>query len=494
MKGAQVGMTTLEILKNFYDARRKKMDIIFTQPTDSDVGVFVGGKVNRIIANNPCILADLRGTDSKDSVEQKKVGNSMIYFRGTWTKKAAISVTADRLVHDEKDSSKLDIIADYQARLQHSKFRQTHTFSHPSLPETGVHADWLVSDQKHWFVKCKLCSKWQFLSWDIENPDNMIVDFERRIFVCKHCKAEIDTEARRTGQWVSKYRNRPWSGYWVSLLIAPWMTASDLIDKWKHPDTTKEFFYTKILGLPFADGSSKLLRHHFLQNLTNELYAPTSDERVVMGVDTGLKLDYVIGNQKGLFFHKDAEDYDELDEKMKRWPKMIAVIDQGGDLIGSRKFYDRWPGRVFLCALTGDRHTKELVKWGTGDEHGAVSCDRNRMIQLVVDEFRDKRIRVHGSESEWYEYYADWSHLAKTKVIDPLTNEIKGYKWIRNGRDHLALATVFWRVGMSRFTEDGMIVMDSPTVAPNSYLIAPDDTVSFNPLNFFDEDKEDWRI
>lgn len=494
MKGAQIGMTTLEILKNFYDAKRRKMDIIFTQPTDNDVQIFVGGKVNRIIANNPCMLADLQGTDSKDSVEQKKVGPSMIYFRGTWSKKAAISVTADRLVHDEKDSSKLDVISDYQARLQHSKFRETHTFSHPSLPETGVHADWLMSDQKHWFVKCKSCSEWQFLSWDTTNPMKMSISFEKREFVCKKCGAIIDNNTRRNGQWVAKHKNKSWSGYWVSLLIAPWITAGELIDKFQHPDTTEEFFYQKILGLPYAGGTSKLTRQHLIQNLTYELYAPTAQERVVMGIDTGLKLDYVLGNQNGLFYHAEANDYDELDRLMARWPKMIAVIDQGGDLIGSRKFFEKWTGRVFLCGLTGDRKTKELIRWGKGEEYGSVMVDRNRMIQLVVDEFRDKRIKVNGSESEWYEYWLDWNNLAKMKVIDSQTNEVKGYKWIRNGRDHKALATVFWRVGMSRFNEDGMIIMEDNEIKPNSYIISPDNTVElFNQPGIY-QNNDDWRI
>src|SRR3990167_5471540 len=135
MKAAQVGMSTLQIIKNHRDAKRFKMDIIYTLPTDQDVRIFVGGKVNRIIANNQVMLADVA---DKDSIEVKQIGDSVIYFRGTWSKKAAIMVTADRLVHDEKDSSKLDVISDYQARLQHSKYKQIHTFSHPSLPETGV--------------------------------------------------------------------------------------------------------------------------------------------------------------------------------------------------------------------------------------------------------------------------------------------------------------------------------------------------------------------
>ena len=500
MKAAQVGLSTMSILKNHSDARNQKLDIIYTLPTDTDVRTFVGGKVNRIIANNKCMLADVA---DKDSIEQKQIGESMIYFRGTWTKKSAIMVTADRLVHDEKDSSKLDVIADYQARLQHSKYRQIHTFSHPSLPETGVHSDWLLSDQKHWFVTCPSCNFQQYLNWDEKNPKKMSVDLERKIFVCTKCRKELPNHARQNGEWIAKYPNKEWSGYWVSLLMASWISAKDIIEKFHNPNTTAEFFYTKILGLPYADASSKLLRGSFFQNLTGKSYAPTKKERVVIGIDTGLRLDYVVGNEKGLFFHGDCDDYRELDNLMVRWPRAIAVIDQGGDLIGSRAFAQKWPGRVFLCMLVGDKQGKELFSWGKGDEHGSVKAERNRSIQIVVDEFRTKRIPVHGTEDDWYEYWLDWNSLSKMKVLDPDTNETRGYKWIRSGRDHKALATVFWRVGMSRFSGVGGIVNVSEDLMPNSYMIEPDQTVKFNPEEMFklaieksldaNEEDGDWR-
>ncbi len=502
MKAAQVGMSTTAILKNHYDASRRKMDIIYTLPTDNDVRVFVGGKVNRIIANNKCMLEDVA---DKDSIEQKQVGNSMIYFRGTWTKKAAIMVTADRLVHDEKDSSKLDVIADYQARLQHSKFKQTHTFSHPSLPEIGVHADWLKSDQKHWFVKCSHCNRWQFLNWDMEDEAKMSVDMDRGVFVCKKCHKEIDDNIRACGEWVQKYQGRKWSGYWIPMLIAPWVKASELVAKWRAKDMTPEFFAQKILGLPYSDGAAKLLRQDFLKNLTGTPWAPGEDERVVIGIDTGLKLDAVAGNQKGLFWHGAMSEWREADGLMKRWPKGIAIVDAGGDLIGSRAFQERWNGRVFLCYLSGDRKTKELFKWGKGDEHGVVIADRNRSIQLVVDEFRDGRVPVHGDENDWYEYWLDWNNLSKIKVLDPETNQVRGFKWVRSGRDHRALATVFWRVGMSRFAGMGEIIAPRPEVQPNSYMVEPNQTAKFNPDEVFklgvqksldaaEQAAEEWRI
>lgn len=502
IKAAQIGFSTLAILKNIYDAWSKKMEIIHTLPTDHDVGAFVSGKVDRIIANNPVLSSY---TENKDSVEQKQVGESMIYYRGTWTKKAAIMITADRLVHDEKDSSKLDIVADYQARLQHSKFKQTHAFSHPSLPETGIHSDWLISDQKYWMITCSYCKHEQYLSWNTEDIHEMSIDIERKEFVCKKCYGVIDRKTRSVGKWIAKYPERKISGYWIPLLIAPWISAADIIAKFQDPQTSQEFFYTKILGLPYADGTAKLIRGDFLQNLTNKAYAATQEERVIIGIDTGLKLDYVIGNAKGLFYHGQADDYDKIDEYMKRWPKAIAVVDNGGDLIGSRKFYEKWRGRVFLCGLTQDHVSKELMRWGNGDEHGFVAVDRNRMIQLVIGEFRDKRIPVHGTENDWYEYWLDWNNLSKIKVIDPDTNQVTGYKWVRRGRDHKAMATVFWRVGMDRFGQTGGIFMPKPeserTASP-SYMIDPDRMARFNPEELFkmnpfwwaeDSEENDWR-
>jgi hypothetical protein len=332
----------------------------------------------------------------------------------------------------------------------------------------------------------------------------MSIDIEQKIYVCKKCHQELPKYARREGQWVAKYLDRKWSGYWVPLLIAPWMSAAEIITRFQHPDTTAEFFYTKILGLPYADATSKLLRESFFQNLTGQSYAPKADDRVIIGIDTGLRIDYVMGNSKGLFYHGDCNDYGELDNQMVRWPKAIAIIDQGGDLIGSRKFFEKWPGRVFLCTLSGDKKGKELVSWKKGDEYGSVMADRNRLIQLCIDEFRTKRIPIHGTENEWYEYWLDWNNLAKMKVLDPDTNVTKGYKWIRSGRDHRAMATIFWRIGMMRFAGMGFIEISQPQLKPNSYIINPNKTVDFNPDEMFikgvnqsleqnEEQNEDWR-
>lgn len=459
-KPAQVGLSTLEVLKNIYDAKQYKMDIIYTLPTDQDVNIFVGGKVNRIIAANPILL---EYTKDKDSVEQKQIGQSMIYFRGTFTEKAAIMVTADRLVHDEKDSSKQSVVKDYEARLQHSKYKQKHVFSHPSTPNSGVDVEWQDSDQKEWFIECPHCHKHQYLSWDMVKPENMSINLDRGIFICKYCREELSDKDRAIGQWVPRvFRDREgnivpkkYSGYHISLLMAPWVSAKEIIAKWRDPEVTEEFFYNKVLGLEYVGGGNKLTHGHLMQNLLNEILVPNNDELVVMGVDTGLKLDYVLGGKKGLFFQGEALGYDDLDRVMRRWPKAIAIVDAGGDLIGSRQFQNRWPGRVFLCYFGNAKLTSDKPNWN--DEEFIVTVDRNKYIQLVVDEFRNKLVPLQGTEQDWYDYWLDWNNLSRTKIVDPVTGQFKTFKWVRSGRDHKALATVYWRVGIDRFIEDSVV-------------------------------------
>ncbi len=515
MKPAQVGLSTLEIIKTFRDAESRKMDIIYTLPTDQDVGVFVGGKVNRIIANNPH-LQEL--TRDKDTIEQKRVGQSMVYFRGTWSKKAAIMVTADRLVHDEKDSSKQDVVADYQARLQHSKYKQTHVFSHPSIPNSGVDIEWQISDQKEWFITCPHCGYSQILTWNTEDTKKMSINIAKERFECKKCHGELGWQDRAIGVWKAKKgkENAEYSGYHISLLMAPWVTAKEIIKKYDevtHGKQTMDYFYNKVLGLPYSGGGNSVTEDMIKSSVTDE--KNLMQGRIVIGVDTGIKLRYVYGNKQGLLGYGEMTDYmpddtnklalnQTLEYFLKLFPNSIMVIDQGGDIIGSRKLREKYPGRVFLCHYARDRKTMQLIRWGDGDESGNVLVDRNRMIQLLVDYWRDKRIRLfRGTKEDWHEYWLHWSHIYRIQEEDTLG--VQQYRWLRSDRDDWVHATLYWYVGLTRFGESGSIVGVTETTEPDSYILNPDQTVDMDPGQMFgkigsseeepwwDEEKDDWR-
>lgn len=486
LKAAQVGFSTLAVLKSLWLAKNKHVDIIYTLPTDNDRNDFVGGKVNRILAQNSILQS---WTQDKDSVEQKRVGNNIIYYRGTWTQKAAIMVPSDVNIYDEVDTSKQDVVEQYSTRLQHSKYKWEWYFSHPSAEGVGVDKFWDRSDQKHWNIKCNHCGVEQYMSWSES------VDQEKQVYICKECKGELSEQARAKGRWIPKYKDREFSGYWIPLLICPWVSAKEICSYYEHK--SEEYFWNKVLGLPYVGGGNKLTKSLFMQNVTDRVFTPDRDERVVIGVDTGLKLHYVIGTGDGIFYYDEAQEYAEIEEHMARWKRAIVVIDQGGDIIGSRKLREDYPGRVFLCSYGEDRKTKELVRWGRHDEDGAVIADRNRTIQLVVDEFTDRRIPVQGTEDDWYDYWLHWNNLTRIKEESKHGDKIRKV-WARSGEDHWAHATVYWRVGVSRFGVGGSVITGKtkPKLKVQRGLDIDAEGKAYvpRPIVVKEGAKKDWRI
>ena len=212
IKPPQIGCTVMMLIKALWIARYKKKDIIYTLPTAGDVVDMGGGKMNRLIAQNP-ILGEW--VKDHDSIEQKNVKENILYMRGTFTGKSAMMVSSQLNIHDEVDASKSDVIEQYETRLMANKedSRWRWYFSHPDMVGLGVHKYFLQSDQKHWFITCPHCKTQQYLSWDVNDPSKMSIDIDKEIFVCKSCRKELSDEDRRVGKWVKRFNdNRDFSG------------------------------------------------------------------------------------------------------------------------------------------------------------------------------------------------------------------------------------------------------------------------------------------
>ena len=430
-KAAQIGFSTMAILKSFFLAKHKKLDIIYTMPSFSDMHDFVGGKVNRIITQNPILLDYVK---EKDAVEQKQVGENVIYYRGTWGERAALAVSSDLNIYDEEDRSKQDVIQQYASRLQHSQYKWEWHFSNPSVEGNGVSRYWAKSDQKHWFITCNSCYKEQFLSW----PES--IDSIKRCFICKYCKHLLSNEERRVGRWVRKYRDKEFSGYWISFLMAPWITAEEIIKY--HETKSAEYFSNFVLGLPYVGEGNQVTPDIIYRNCTNDI---NSQERIVIGCDSGLKKHYVLGNKEGIFYAGIANDWKEIESLLAKYERSIAVIDALPDLTEPRRLREKYPGRVFLCHYARDRKTFQLIRWGKNEEAGNVIVDRNRGLQMVIDDFANKKIPLQGTQDDWAEFQSHWDTLYKIVELDSLG--VPQFSWeSSNGMDHWCHASLYWRI------------------------------------------------
>jgi hypothetical protein len=481
LKAAQMGGTTALSLKMLWAMKRFGLNTAYTMPTSGDATDFVGSRFNPIIRQNPII--DSWVVD-KDSVEQKRIGNYTAYFRGTMTERTALSFPADLLVHDEEDRSNRLIIEQYQSRLQASAFKWQWHLSNPSVPGNGVMKYWKDSDQKHWFINCNHCAHKQFLSW----PES--IDIERKAYICKKCKGVLTDEARRYGSWHGiKTDVKPeYSGYWFNLMMAPWVTAEEII---KHSKKSPDYFYNYVLGLPYAGSGNKLNEEEFFANVEDK----TNDQSdpIIIGVDPGLPIWYVIGNKQGIFYNGHCDDWDHIERLMIRFPKAIVVSDQGGDLTPQRAMREKYPGRFYLCWYNRDKKSLRLIEWGRGKQAGEVRADRNQVIQQVVDELRMGRMPMQGKKEDWWEAWLHFANIYRELEEDAAGNE--RVVWKRGGPDHLVHAIAYWRIGIDKFQNDGARFVG----ASNPYLeglnIKPS-YESYNdtmPLPKGEAESKDWR-
>lgn len=462
-KCAQIGFTTFEIIATAHECKYDGIDILYVLPTADDVKRFSGGKTNKILSHNPVIAG---WTKDKDSVEQKQFGMNTVYYQGSWTERAALMITAKKLVVDEYDRCKQDIVEQYDSRLQSIADPKKAFFSNPSLPDYGIDKWYKKSDMKKWNVTHS-CGK-RFIM------DETCIDYKAELFVCPECKKEVTDEERRMGDWYDKDDEKwtgtlnpkyEWSGYWIPLWIAPWMSAKNIAQMKR--EKTPEYFANFVAGEAYVNPNDALSQKMLERNLSKE--SNTQEGRIIIGLDTGHNLHYTLMNKQGVFYHgycpsvaemgfKSGYDpYDEIERLLIKYDNSILMADQGGDLIGIRKLQAKYPGRVFLVWFTKETRNQQLVRWGENDEYGKVLADRNRLVQLVVDEINDSRLPFNGTVSDWQPFFDHCLNIYRIKDILGEENDPQyGWRWVwkRKGADHWFMALVYARIGFDRYAED----------------------------------------
>lgn len=474
LKPPQIGATVMNTLKSLWVAKVLKRQIIYTLPTQGDVQDMVGGSFNRIIAQNPILMEWVK---DHDTIEQKSVGDSMIFYRGTFTQKQAMMVPSGLNIHDEVDASDAQVITQYETRLQAQEDGGWRWyFSHPSLAGHGVDVYWQQSDQKEWHVTCPHCLGEQVLRW----PDN--IDVANATYVCAMCKRPLPDSARINGVWKNKdgitwdgtiAGDYKFSGWHVSQLMLWNKSAQNIIDAFNDPLKDQQYFYNYVLGLPYIGSDDRIEPKTVLRNCVDVIN--DQEARTVIGVDTGTGLHFVCMNKQGVFYYEHNTEltasktpYDRLRELLKKWPRSIVVLDQGGELMYTRQLQQEFPGRVFLCFYNKDKKSVDLVEWGEGDEYWKVRVDRNRMMTLMVEQLRDVgRILLNGTPEEWADFAKHFGYIYREKLV---TKEQKGkddkalygseYVWKRNGPDHFCHALLYALVGLQRFGGEPAKIVD----------------------------------
>lgn len=479
IKAGQIGFSTMAIIKTIWLAKMKSLRVGYVLPTADMAQKFVGSKVNPMTAENKVIASYM---SNKDAVEQKQVGKGFIHYVGAQTPNSAIMLTMDMLICDEYDKAPQQILEMFDSRLQHSKYKWKWVFSNPTIPNFGVDRYWEMSDKKIWHIKHS-CG-------EIYPLDESCVDYVSESYRCPLCKELITDEQRRKGEWAATADGK-WSGYWIPLWISPTITAETICEKKRT--NTPEYFANFVAGTAYINVNNMLSRD-ILENCL-DARVNEQDDRIIIGVDTGHNIHYTLANKQGMFYHgycdsveenekgvrrPDYNPWNEIESLLKKYPRSIAIIDQGGDLIGPRILQAKYNGRVFLCWFTKEKRTQQIITWKDGEEYGKVEADRNRLIQLVVDEMKDNRVMFNGTKQDWAPWFAHALNIYRVKEIqgedenDPQYGW--RYVWKRKGPDHWFFSGLYAFIGLDRFGQDlaKIIHVNSPMKGVEKAWNVPD--------------------
>ncbi len=426
-KCAQIGGSVTFNLKVLFAIIKFGWNILYTFPTDSDVQEFVSSKTNKLLAANPQVFSGM----NTDNVERKEFNKRFLFFKGTVSKTAAIMTTADVNVHDEASRSDQSVIEMMKSRIKASRFKGRWMFSNPTTEKDAIDIAWNKSDRKEWTVTCEACSVEQVLTF----PES--INIEKKVYQCKECKAEMKDEARRLGKWVAQSPGRSISGYHISLLMAPWIPASEIL---KDSEGDQEYFFNFVLGEPYSPGDLRVTRGTILDNWTPK---DIKTGNYFLGVDVGNIKHYALGSEKGLIKVGKFSKWADLDDLMRKY-KPNLVIDAMPDNTMSKYYVENYRNALMSYFQENKSNPRLMVWWGEGDRVGVVYSNRNRAIDQLIDEILNaKFLFALASDAELKTYLKHWESLRRIKVVD--TKGVESYEWdSTNGEDHYVFATLYY--------------------------------------------------
>lgn len=429
---AQVGKTMSFLVKILFALKHMGLQIIYTMPTDDDVRETVAAKVNKIIQAN---RHEFQGMDS-DSIERKEINGRFVFFKGTVSKTAAISTTADLLVHDELSRSDQNAIATYKSRTKASHYRGRWLFSNPGTERDELDLAWQASDQKEWIITCPHCKDEHFLSW----PES--IDIEKKCYVCRACKQPISDEVRRRGKWVAQMPQSKISGYHISHLMCCWIPIEELIaDSQGDP----AYFNNFVLGRAYSPGDLSVSKTTIL-----DLWTPKdlTTGNIYLGVDVGNIKHYVVRSDKGLLkmgrFTKDSE----LDDIIASWKPTSGVIDAMPNTTLSKYVVEKYPFMNMSYFQENSNNPQLLVWWGEGDKKGIVYSFRDRILDQFLTHMIEAKWLISVPSDEMFRLYIKhFETLRREKVVN--NKGIERYIWASTtGEDHFVFADLYSYLAM----------------------------------------------
>jgi len=470
-KASQMGASEYAISFTLHAADQRQATCLYIFPTDTHVSDFSSARLGPALESSPylaSVVVDGSGTEGKrgaDRVTLKRVRDRFIYLRGGQVKTNGQapqlkSIDVDVLILDEVDEMDPRAPSIAQKRLGHSAMKEERWISTPTYPGVGIHAKWLESDQREWFVRCPHCGERQMMTinqvvaeWDDLGRPVGWHDY----IACIKCGKALDRLSK--GEWVATCPGREVVGYHLTKLFSPLTTLPEIVKALNTTDETKRReAYNQDLGEPYTPRGGQITDDTLDGCRRDYGHRPVTGEDTVMGADVGKIIHAVIRGpqdpetgERPQRWAGEVESFEALGRLIRQYHVRRAVVDALPETRKARELQvdfaptdrsgkaDFGHGVIWLAYYvtqkTGSRKSEPVV-WNAED--GIVSADRTRTMDETMARFYEQENTLPAYARDVRDYY---DHLkAPVRVVERGPGGEPVATYVESRADHLAHA------------------------------------------------------
>lgn len=478
MKGAQLGVTEVAINRALYIIDKMKRDVLYVLPTTVTASDFSKTRFGGALSLSPYLKNLFTDTNS---VGLKQAGANALYIRGSRGDSNLVSIPVSELILDEVDRMQQRTITLALERLSGQLHKHVWAISTPTIPEYGIHKLYLKSSQEHYYFRCPACSRLTELVWPecIEIIGESINDprCNESFLKCKECKNKLHHEAKpeflAAGDWQSTLTspNMDFRGFHVNQLYSFTVTPGELVVAhfrgFGDEFAAKEFHNSKI-GLPYIGTGARIsdaMIDDAIKDYTTAGDRPTigGQRLITLGADQG-KTGYIVikewfiegnpGNDinavaipKVVWFGKFGEDeWGLLDDLMREWQVLYAVVDADPQINEARRFCKRFHGYAALCRYRRGQSAKEISV--AEDDTGVpmLTVDRTNWLTATLGRFKSRPPRIQLPRDIAHDFRDHLKNLVRTYERDETGNVTATF--VEIGPDHFAHACNYAEIAL----------------------------------------------
>jgi hypothetical protein len=479
IKSAQSGLSEWFVSNIFWFAWSGRGNPYFVFPKAKDCSIFVQGRIDSVIDENAFLKRYLKGRT--DNVAIKRFKERNLYFTGSQKRTQIISSPADMVLMDEFDEHNPSVQETVMKRLNNSRFKWVRKISTPTLSETGIHTEYLKSDQRVWMVRCHDCDRDIRVSGD--DTDTRFKDFigydsqkDIHYYKCPNCDSPDFDPASNDGFWKVQYPGNSVHGYSINRMMTKTCSAEELHSISVNTDNWAEFLRSD-LGVPYTPAGARVYIKDCKKCEDESIGIILSGKRRMdyfFGIDIGKEI-HVIGaetsknNKLDIIYAKTFGNLDkaEADIFSNFDPKAVGV-DYRPEPTKVKEFHDRH-NQVMGC-----EHNSSIITptTPTGKEDHVIGYSRyfsiERLYNMILSEALAFAYELNDyTRKELYNHICTY---AKKSSYTTNGQEKNDYVPLigegKKPKDHYLFATIYtlaaydyYQHKMSQRGESGIIIV-----------------------------------